>query len=47
MLKETCHLSKKSLCLGNAENFQIWRAVLTYDQPKKLSLCGLIYSLFI
>jgi hypothetical protein len=20
--------------LGTAENFQIWRAVLTYDQPK-------------
>jgi hypothetical protein len=26
---------RESLCLGNAENFQIWRAVLTYDQSKK------------
>jgi hypothetical protein len=25
------------LCLGNAEKFQIWRAVLTNEQPKKLS----------
>jgi hypothetical protein len=30
--------SKESLCLGNAEKFQIWRAVLTYDQPKMSSL---------
>jgi hypothetical protein len=26
-----------SLGLGNAEIFQIWRAVLTYDQPKMSS----------
>jgi hypothetical protein len=29
--------SKQSVCLGTAENFQIWRAVLTYDQPKMSS----------
>jgi hypothetical protein len=26
--------SKESVCLGAAEKFQFWRAVLTYDQPK-------------
>jgi hypothetical protein len=25
--------SKESVCLGAAEKFEIWRAVLTYDQP--------------
>jgi hypothetical protein len=30
--------SKESLCLGNAEKFQIWRALLTYDQPKMSGL---------
>jgi hypothetical protein len=29
--------SKESLCLRRAEKFQIWRTVLTYDQPKKSS----------
>jgi hypothetical protein len=27
----------ESLCLGNAENFLIWRAVLTYGQTKRSS----------
>jgi hypothetical protein len=40
--------SKESLCLGNAEKFQIWRAVLTYDQPKKVKfLCHLRLCLII
>jgi hypothetical protein len=28
---------KESLCLGTAEKFQIWWAVLTNDQPKMSS----------
>jgi hypothetical protein len=29
--------SKESGCFGTSEKIQIWRAVLTYDQPKMSS----------
>jgi hypothetical protein len=34
MLQEN---QKETVCLGSAEKFQIWRAVLTFDQPKTAS----------
>jgi hypothetical protein len=33
---------KESICLGTAENFQIWLAVLTYDQPKVSSVSDIL-----
>jgi hypothetical protein len=36
--------SKESLCLGTAEKFQIWRAILMYDELK-MSSFSVIQSL--
>jgi hypothetical protein len=41
--------NERNHCLGNAENFQIWRAVSTYDQPKISSFSvigGYVCNLF-
>jgi hypothetical protein len=40
-------IKKESVCLGSVENFQIWRAVVTYDQPKMSVIRGYVWFLLL
>jgi hypothetical protein len=40
-------IKKESVCLGTVENFQIWRAVVTYDQPKMSVIRGYVWFLLL
>jgi hypothetical protein len=40
-------IKKESVCLGTVENVQIWRAVVTYDQPKMSVIQGYVWFLLL